>query len=83
MYDNYHCKSSYQTERGLENATLKCKEDINCAMVSSLTCDDIDSEYLLCNESTKMIPNLEACTLWKRGSIVTIPCFEIKIGCLY
>ena len=70
--NGYYCKSSYQTERGIANATSKCKEDTNCAMVSTLECANGDSLYSLCNKSTELIPNLEACTLWKIGNEMAI-----------
>ena len=74
--NGYYCGSSYVTEHGLTNATLKCREDINCAMVSTLECTDGDSEYRLCEKSTELIPRLEACTLWKKGNIMNIQCSE-------
>ena len=69
--NNTYCKSSYQTELGFANATSKCKEDTNCAMVSTLECTKEDSIYGLCNRSTELIPKLEACTLWKIGNKTT------------
>ena len=65
MLNGYYCKSSYQTERGIANATSKCKEDTNCAMVSTLQCNDEDSVYSLCESSTELFPKLGACTRWK------------------
>ena len=77
-FNGYYCKSTYQTERGIANATSKCKEDANCAMVSTLECTDGDSLYGLCNKSTELIPKLEACTLWKIGTEMTF-----KISYIY
>ena len=67
MYRNYYCKSSYQTETGLEAATKKCREDINCTVVSSLDCNVEDSEYKLCDNPTELLPKIDSCTLWKHG----------------
>ena len=66
MYKNYYYKSSYQTETGLEAATKRCKEDINCTMVSALDCG-LDSEYKLCEHSTDLLPKVDSCTLYKIG----------------
>ena len=66
MYKDYYCEFSYQTEAGLEAATEKCEEDINCTMVSALECD-LDSEYKLCDHSTELLPKIDSCTLWKLG----------------
>ena len=70
-FNGYYCKSFYQTERGIANATSKCNEDTNCAMVSTLECTNDASIYSLCNKSTELIPNLKACTLWKIGNEMT------------
>ena len=69
--NGYYCGSSYQTERGFANSTSKCKEDNNCAMVSTLQCTNGESVYSLCNKSTELVPKLEACTLWKIGNATT------------
>ena len=71
MVDNYYCKSSNQTEVGITDATSKCSEDPNCAMVSTLKCNDEDLVYSLCEMSTKLVPKLGACTRWKIGTEVT------------
>ena len=71
-FNGYYCKSFYQTERGIANATSKCKEDIDCGMVSTLECTDGESLYSLCNKQTEMIPKLDACTLWKIGNEMTL-----------
>ena len=71
MYKNYYCKISHQTETGLEAATKRCKEDINCTMVSSLDCNG-DSEYNLCEKSTEFLPKLDSCTLYKNGKNMSI-----------
>ena len=71
MVDNYYCKSSYQTEDGIANATSKCGEDPNCAMVSTLNCNDEDAVYNLCEMSTELVPKLGACTRWKIGTELT------------
>ena len=68
MVNNYYCKSSIQTEVGIANATSKCGEDPNCAMVSTLTCNDEDAVYNLCEISTELAPKLGACTRWKIGT---------------
>ena len=65
---DYYCKSPYQTVRGFANATSICKEDANCAMVSTSECTNGDSVYRLCENSTELLPKLEACTLWKIGN---------------
>ena len=70
-FNKYYCKSSYQTENGIANATAKCKEDEKCAMVSTLNCANGGSLYSLCEKSTELIPKLEACTLWKIGNKIT------------
>ena len=67
-FNKYHCKSSYQTEHGIANATAKCKEDEKCAMISTLDCANGNSVYSLCEKSSELIPELEACTLWKIGN---------------
>ena len=66
MYKNYYCEFSYQNETGLETATKKCEEDINCTMVSALDCG-LDSEYKLCDHSTELLPKVDSCTLYKIG----------------
>ena len=66
-YNNYYCKSSYKTVTGVVAAMTKCREDIKCAMISSLDCNTEDSEYTLCEKSTELLPKLESCTLWKKG----------------
>ena len=71
-FNKYHCKSFYQTEHGIANATTKCKEDEKCAMVSTLDCANGDSVYSLCEKSSELIPKLEACTLWKIGTEITL-----------
>ena len=71
MVNNYHCKSSNQTEVGIANATSKCGEDPNCAMVSTLKCNDEDAVYNLCEMSTELVPKLGACTRWKIGTELT------------
>ena len=71
MVNNYHCKSSNQTEVGIANATSKCGEDPNCAMVSALNCNDEDAVYSLCEKSTKLVPKSGACTRWKIGTEMT------------
>ena len=71
MYNDYYCKSSYETVTGLEAATTKCSEDIKCTMVSSLDCNE-DSEYELCEKSTDMLPKLDSCTLLKKGKNISI-----------
>ena len=71
MYNDYYCKSSYETVTGLEAATTKCSEDIKCTMVSSLDCNE-DSEYELCEKSTDMLPKLDSCTLLKKGKNIWI-----------
>ena len=71
IFNDYYCKSSNQTELSMENALSICKEDTNCAMVSTLECTKEDSIYGLCNRSTELIPKLEACTLWKIGNKTT------------
>ena len=76
MYNDYYCKSSYQTETGLEAATTNCREDINCTMVSSLDCNDDDSEYKLCEKSTELLPKIDSCTLWKKGKNIKIEIAE-------
>ena len=68
MVDNYYCKSLNQTEVGIADATSKCGEDPNCAMVSTLICNDEDAVYSLCELSTKLVPKLGACTRWKIGT---------------
>ena len=75
--NSYYCKSSYRTERGLTNATLMCREDVNCAMISSFECGNGESEYRLCGNSTELIPKLETCTLWKKGNIINVQSFNI------
>ena len=70
-FNKYHCKSFYQTEHGIANATTKCKEDEKCAMVSALDCANGGSLYSLCEKSTELIPKLEACTLLKIGNKIT------------
>ena len=72
MVDNYYCKSSYQTEDGIANATSKCGEDPNCAMVSTLKCNDEEPVYSLCELSTELVPKLGACTKWKIGIEMTL-----------
>ena len=71
-FNKYHCKSFYQTEHGIANATTKCKEDEKCAMISTLDCANGDSVYSLCEKSSELIPKLEACTLWKIGNEITL-----------
>ena len=71
MVDNYYCNSLNQTEVGIANATSKCSEDPNCAMVSTLKCNDEDLVYSLCEMSTKLVPKLGACTRWKIGTEIT------------
>ena len=71
-YNNYYCKSSYKTVTGVVAATTKCREDIKCAMISSLACNTEDSEYTLCEKSTELLPKLESCTLWKKGKNIWI-----------
>ena len=68
MVNNYHCESWNQTEVGIANATSKCGEDPNCAMVSTLNCNDEDAIYNLCEMSTELVPKLGACTRWKIGT---------------
>ena len=79
MYNDYYCKSSYETVTGLEAATTKCSDDIKCTMVSSLDCNE-DSEYELCEKSTDMLPKLDSCTLLKKGKNIWI---EITKSSLY
>ena len=71
MVNNYHCESSNQTEVGIANATSKCGKDPNCAMVSTLSCNDGDAVYNLCEMSTELVPKLGACTRWKIGTELT------------
>ena len=68
MVNNYYCKSSNQTEVGIANATSKCGEASNCAIVSTLKCNDEDAVYNLCEISTELVPKLGACTRWKIGT---------------
>ena len=74
-FNKYHCKSFYQTEHGIANATTKCKEDEKCAMISTLDCANGDSVYSLCEKSSELIPKLEACTVWKIGNEITLNSF--------
>ena len=71
MVDNYYCKSSYQIEDGIANATSKCGEDPKCLMVSTLKCNDENPGYGLCEMSTELVPKLGACTRWKIGTKMT------------
>ena len=77
-YPKYFCKS-YQTANGFSNATTQCQQDDECAMISSLQCDDKDSEYHLCKKSSEMIPKLEACTLWKKGNLFILYIFKLDV----
>ena len=88
-YNSYFCKSPYQTEYSLTNATSKCREDTKCAMISSLgqwdngliKCNGEDSEYQLCEKSTELVPNMQACTLWKKSNIISVK--EYRIAVIY
>ena len=48
-------------------------------MLSSLKCEDELSEYRLCEISTNIIPNADACTFWKMGNIMTIYSFTMDL----
>ena len=71
-FDHYYCKFAYRTEKGIANATTKCKEEDKCAMISTLDCADGESVYSLCEKSTELIPKSEACTLKKKGNEVKL-----------
>ena len=71
-FKHYYCKFAYRTEKGIANATTKCKEEDKCAMISTLDCSDGESVYSLCEKSTELIPKSEACTLKKKGNEVTL-----------
>ena len=71
-FNHYYCKFSYRTENGIANATTKCNEEDKCAMISTLDCADGNSVYSLCEKSTELIPESEACTLKKKGNEVTV-----------
>ena len=77
--NSYYCESAFQTHRGLAEAAAKCRNNINCAMLSSLECEDELSEYRLCEISTNLIPNVDACTFWKMGNIMNIYNFMIDL----
>ena len=78
IYNDYYCNSSSKYETGLEAATTKCSEDINCAILSSLDCKE-DSEYELCEKSTEMLPKLDSCTLWKKGKNIWIEITKLSL----
>ena len=67
-YKGYYCKSYFKTEDSLVDALNECRSNINCSMVSSSNCANVTSHYHLCDQTTELKPDLEACYHWKKGN---------------
>ena len=63
--NGFYCTDNYENETSLVIAISKCRNNINCSMVSALNCDT--SEYLLCGKSSELIAKDEACYFQKKS----------------
>ena len=66
-YEGYYCKSFFKTKKSLVDAISECRQNVNCSMVSTSNCRNASSGHRLCEQSTELIPNFEACYHWKKG----------------
>ena len=69
-YEGYYCKSFFKTEKSLVDAISECRQNVNCSMVSTSNCRNASTGYRLCEQSTELIPSLEACYHWKKGNFL-------------
>ena len=69
LFEAFHCESYYQTEDSLAAAIISCREDINCSMVSTTACYNETDQYHLCGHTPDLMPDIQACTYRKKGSI--------------
>ena len=66
----YECENPYGTRESLAIALTACREDSECSMIGSSSCDD-SSPYYLCGKNTILnnIKNDAACTYRKRSNL--------------
>ena len=66
----YECENPYGTKESLAMALTACREDSECSMIGSSSCDD-NSPYYLCGKNTILnnIRNDAACTYRKRSNL--------------
>ena len=73
-YEDLYCKSSYKKESSLLIAISKCRDDVNCSMVSAQSCDNDTSEYHLCRKDPELTPSENACYYLKKGKPTKTQC---------
>ena len=66
----YDCENPYGTKESLAMALTACREDNECSMIGSSSCDDT-STYHLCRKNTELttVKNEAACTYRKRSNL--------------
>ena len=65
----YECTNKYGTQTSMAYALRACREDAQCSMIGSSSCNDTSS-YYLCEKGTHIseLKNELACTYRKKGN---------------
>ena len=70
-YLNFYCKAESENY-DLLSAISKCREDVDCSMVSSLVCNNDTSQYQICGKFPTLIRTEESCTFRKKGNFMKL-----------
>ena len=69
-YANFYCNPAYHNESSLLIAISKCRDDVNCSMVSATSCDDDMAKYHLCRKDPELVSSDKACYYLKKGKLI-------------